>query len=199
MKHFRCPENVTVLNNTFKALIPKDTEVIDLSDCPSITFMPDNFFNGLPNLKGVIIRRTNITTVTKATFAGADSLEYIDLTDSRIMTIEPGAFEGLTKLTKLYLGGIPMGTIPPDLINVLPSLTSWVLPDGVEIRLHDTKTSEITTIGGTSLLCPLLGSTSNVFTGVCLFKEEKRAVDLWPHPLPLLIPLDIQLLICPSG
>ena len=143
------------MNNSFKEQIPKDTEVIDLSDCPVITSIPDKFFDGLPNLKGVIIRRTNITCITKATFAGADSLEYIDLTDSQIMTIEFGAFEGLRKLTKLYLGGIPLGTIPSDVFSDLPSLTSWVRPDGIEVTLHGAKTVKITTDLGTFLLCPL--------------------------------------------
>ena len=150
MRHFRCPAYVTELDESFKTMIPHDTEMVDLSDCPSITAIPDNLFDGLPNLKGIIIRRTNVTRITETVFSGLSSVEFIDLTGSHIMIIEPEAFDGLPKLTKLYLGGIPLDTIPLDLISGLPSLTSWVRPDGVEVRLDDTTTTEITTIGGTS-------------------------------------------------
>ena len=150
MRHFRCPAYVTELDESFKTMIPHDTEMVDLSDCPSITAIPDNLFNRLLNLKGIIIRRTNITRITKTVFNGLSSVEFIDLTGSRIRIIEPGAFDGLTKLTKLYLGGIPLDTIPPDLINGHPSLIARVRPDGVEVRLDDTTTTEINTIGGTS-------------------------------------------------
>ena len=149
IKHFWCPENVVELTNSLKLTIPIDTEVVDLSDCHLNTSIPDNFFVGLPNLKGIIIRKSNIRIITGKTFAGLNSLEFIDLTDSHIMIIEPDAFDSLPKLSKLYLGGIPLDTIPPDLISGLPSLTSLVRPDGVEVRLDDTTTTEITTIGGT--------------------------------------------------
>ena len=167
MGHFRCPAYVTEFDESFKAMIPHDTEVVDLSDCPSITAIPDNLFNGLPNLKGIIIRRTNITRITETVFNGLLSLEFIDLTGSQIMAIEPGAFDGLPKLSKLYLGGIPLDTIPPDLISGLPSLTSLVRPDGVEVRLDDTTTTEITNIGGTSFSGRARYATSSHLTYLC--------------------------------
>ena len=129
-------------------MIPADTEVVDLSDCPSITVIPNHLFDKLPNLKGIIIRKTNITRITRTIFTGLSSVEFIDLTGSHIMTIEPGAFKDLTKLTKLYFGGIPLDSIPPDVINGLPNLTSWVRPDGTEVRLRDTRSRGLTTVTG---------------------------------------------------
>ena len=130
----------TVLTDEMVAMIPRETEVLNLSACPRISSITNNVCDGHPNLDSIVM--TYVMRITKTTFGVTDCVKYLNINFSQSANsiIEYGASKSFKKLKNLYLWGISKSNLPADILDG----RFQVYLDGVLVApaSHDVTTAE---------------------------------------------------------
>ncbi|XP_066301892.1 chondroadherin-like [Branchiostoma lanceolatum] len=73
----------------------------------------------LPQVKTLVIWRSNLQTLRSGTFEGMERLEELLLLGNNITCLKAGAFDGLSLLEYLYLVDNQLLTMAPDMLRGL--------------------------------------------------------------------------------
>ena len=82
-------------------------------------------FEGLNNLKELVLSYNLISTIEPGVFEGLSRLQMLNLSGNKLTAIEPSASEELPNLAVLVLSGNPLGNLTPGVFDHLPNL--WFL------------------------------------------------------------------------
>ncbi len=91
--------------------------------------LPDDLFVGLPTLKWLKLRVSDVTTLPVGVFAGLSSLESLHLAFNRLTELPAGIFSGLSSLKSLDLSGNRLTTLPAGIFAELSTLEGLDLTD----------------------------------------------------------------------
>ncbi len=101
---------------------------LNLGQNQSITRLNDGVFNGLTNLRRLLLDKTGLQELSPKAFQGLANLRGLDLSETQINSLPAGIFDGLTKLQELMLRGNNFAEkLPATLFQGLPSLKSCVI------------------------------------------------------------------------
>lgn len=85
--------------------------------------LPAGLFEGLPNLRHLVIFQKGLTALQPDAFRGLRHLESLNLQGNHIRRISTGAFRGLSSLTTLVLDHNRLVKLGPDEFRDLPALS----------------------------------------------------------------------------
>ncbi len=100
-----------------------ETTAFGIQYSPQVDFIPLEIFKEFPNLRGLTILDSNLSTLKTGLFkAEFKEIEYLELHYNNIETIEPEAFQYLVKLQWISLFRNNLQTLPDRLFENNPDL-----------------------------------------------------------------------------
>ena len=111
------------------------TGTLEISDM-SATALKVGDFAGLTGLTGLVVTRSQFTTVPEGIFSGLTSLEKLGLSRGKLDTLPANVFSGLSSLEKLYLHRNELTSLPGTLFSGLTELRSVSLGHNKVTTLH---------------------------------------------------------------
>ena len=82
-----------------------------------ISYIPDRYFDKLPNLVTLDLQRNMIMNINQSTFKGAVKLKYLKLAWNNLSYIHPEALTSLVRLNYLDVSYTHLHALPPVISN----------------------------------------------------------------------------------